>query len=546
MYHFSLSLSFSLSLYETHSQIQQREAACPYIFRRVLIVATKSLTTVCFEITHVLHIPARRYSASVIGDGGEEEEEEEGVERKREGVEADRSKFDHPIVRRKMDIIEAEQRDTFTRFVMWLQGNGAKFPDLYFKCYSKDVRGVHTRRSVPPYQQIMSIPLKCIITDETGRQTPMGQRLRSVSHQLTVPNHCQVIVYMMTTMKQGGSFFEPYYATIPTSFENFPIFWSKKELAYLDGSDLVHQIEDRKRNIRSDYDTICRVLPEFRVFSFEKFLWCRTAVGSRNFSIVVNGEKRTAMVPMADMLNHYRPRETSWTYDNSQESFTMTSLKTLYRSAQVMDSYGKKCNSKFLLHYGFTIECNREADGKCQNEIEITLSLRNTKSSNYEKKCQFVSKKRKFRITMNHEDRGTAEALAFLRVAVATEGELRCLSPGPQRNSIGPENELAALSMLGEFAKRKLNRYPTTMAEDTRKLNEPDLDPFGNLKHALIVLRGEKEILHFYANLVGEIAPLLVLPKHARSHRIREMRGGRSDLERFITAVGSSLSRQGK
>lgn len=41
----------------------------------------------------------------------------------------------------------------------------------------------------------------------------------------------------------------------------------------------------------------------------------------------------------------------------------MTSLKVIKDGAQVFDSYGKKCNSKFLLHYGFTIESNREVRG---------------------------------------------------------------------------------------------------------------------------------------------------------------------------------------
>ena len=46
------------------------------------------------------------------------------------------------------------------------------------------------------------------------------------------------------------------------------------------------------------------------------------------------------------MLNHFRPRETSWTFDNGQQAFTMTSLRALTGQQQVMDSYGKKCNSK--------------------------------------------------------------------------------------------------------------------------------------------------------------------------------------------------------
>lgn len=33
-------------------------------------------------------------------------------------------------------------------------------------------------------------------------------------------------------------------------------------------------------------------------------------VCSRNFGLTVDGVKTAALVPFADMLNHYRPRET--------------------------------------------------------------------------------------------------------------------------------------------------------------------------------------------------------------------------------------------
>ena len=36
---------------------------------------------------------------------------------------------------------------------------------------------------------------------------------------------------------------------------------------------------------------------------------------------------------------------------------------------QVYDSYGQKCNHRFLLNYGFAIENNRESDGFCPNEV---------------------------------------------------------------------------------------------------------------------------------------------------------------------------------
>jgi len=43
--------------------------------------------------------------------------------------------------------------------------------------------------------------------------------------------------------------------------------------------------------------------------------------------------------------------------------------------AQVFDSYGQKCNHRFLLNYGFAVEDNREMDGFCPNEVPIEVSI---------------------------------------------------------------------------------------------------------------------------------------------------------------------------
>ena len=81
------------------------------------------------------------------------------------------------------------------------------------------------------------------------------------------------------------------------------------------------------------------------------------------------------MVPMADMLNHYRPRETRWGFDEEKEVFTIHACWTIGAGDSVYDSYGKKCQHRFLLNYGFSIEDNREPDGKNPNQIQMTFDM---------------------------------------------------------------------------------------------------------------------------------------------------------------------------
>ena len=92
-----------------------------------------------------------------------------------------------------------------------------------------------------------------------------------------------------------------------------PIFWSPEELAELKGSYLLQQIAERKAAIEADYAAICRIAPALeKIATLDEFKWARMCVCSRNFGLEINRIRTAALVPYADMLNHFRPRETKW------------------------------------------------------------------------------------------------------------------------------------------------------------------------------------------------------------------------------------------
>ena len=110
------------------------------------------------------------------------------------------------------------------------------------------------------------------------------------------------------------SFFQPYYRVLPQSYSNMPVFWGSEELALLEGSYVLQQAEDRRANIRADYDLICRVVAErggggaaggagagvgagagmdfAAIASFEDFVWARMVVASRNFVSALRQRER--------------------------------------------------------------------------------------------------------------------------------------------------------------------------------------------------------------------------------------------------------------
>ncbi|KAL7488582.1 hypothetical protein ACHAW6_014167 [Cyclotella cf. meneghiniana] len=241
---------------------------------------------------------------------------------------------------------------------------------------SDEMRGVHALATLPPSAVIVSIPLRCLITVEMGQTTPIGRKILASDLELDAPKHIFLMIYLLWDKWTNGekSFFAPYYAVLPKRLRNMPIFWDEEELRYLQGSHLLSQISDRIAAITRDYHSVCSAAPEFASIStLEEFTWARTIVCSRNFGLMINGRRTSALVPHADMLNHHRPRETKWTFCEESQCFTITTLKEIGAGEQVYDSYGQKCNHRFLLNYGFCVEKNVEIDGFCPNEVSLEL-----------------------------------------------------------------------------------------------------------------------------------------------------------------------------
>ncbi len=60
--------------------------------------------------------------------------------------------------------------------------------------------------------------------------------------------------------------------------------------------------------MKKDYDAIREVAPEIEVYPFKEFCWARMTASSRIFGLKIDGKKTDAFVPLADMLNHRRPK----------------------------------------------------------------------------------------------------------------------------------------------------------------------------------------------------------------------------------------------
>lgn len=134
-------------------------------------------------------------------------------------------------------------------------------------------------------------------------------------------------------------------------------------------------------------------------------------VSSRIFGIKINNKKTDVFAPLADMLNHREPRQTQWFYSDLHKSFLIQAIDSIEKGDEIFDSYGKKCNSRFLLNYGFVLENNDS------NEFPITVEI-SENDPLYYYKSQILKKttRKTFKVQEGFREMSILHLLSFLRL----------------------------------------------------------------------------------------------------------------------------------
>jgi histone-lysine N-methyltransferase SETD3 len=199
-------------------------------------------------------------------------------------------------------------------------------------------------------------------------------------------------------------------------------------------------------------------------------------------------------------------------------------LQSIPAGAQVYDSYGQKCNHRFLLNYGFAVEDNRELDGFCPNEVPLLLLLPECDSLKLEFWCRGEpchSREKRVRVCVSNNE-NTRLLFSLLRTLACNPEELMAVSNSMDgsavsralfgdhrttfyrscrdiRHPLNLRNEGAAMQLLFEIVNDTLSKYPTSLSQDVADLLDEHAYPrFSNRRQAKIQVRGEKEVLHHY------------------------------------------------
>jgi len=428
------------------------------------------------------------------------------------------------------------QTTKLKRILSWLRQAGAKFPKLYLKYFGPEQRAIFTKGNIENGEQIMYIPHECILTSDVAKVSPIGQAILKSRIELR-SKHSLLAAYLLSEKAKGSnSRWAAYIDILPSKFETVPIFFDLDLMAMLRGSLVRQKIHDRKESLRIEFENLWTHVPEFRRFTHKEFVWARLVVITRIFGLMIGKVKTDGLVPLADMLNHKRPRETKWSYENSQRGFVINALCDIGQHSEVLDSYGRKCNSRFFVNYGFALECNDD------NEASITCQI-TEKEPSWELKMKYINVfdpkdgtyrqasgliQRDFLLPRFYKEKKTKEVFSFLRFANATDSEMMLLSgesnfrvPKPLKkkrtkctlDNIRPlscSNERKCLLSIANAAKKSLARFETSLETDLEKLKDYEMYPlYSNRRNCIIMRVGEKRVLHHYVNLADKCVDLL-------------------------------------
>ncbi len=297
------------------------------------------------------------------------------------------------------------------RLLEWLHAGGINFPKLYMQWYSHDFRGVHALGAISSGDVLLRVPISHIMTGEDAKKCEMGAKILKCGYECNSDDSFLAAMLLQEKHKQN-SFWKPYLDTLPKHYANMPIYFGDELLSELKGSFSLDMRQARIDSLKSEYEGICKGVPEFAQFTYDEFVWARLVVITRQFGIKVDGVETDGLVPYADMLNHKLPRETEWTYEEKDRAFTITALQPMARGSQVYDSYGRKCNSRFFVNYGFSLDENPDNEAVINLALSPTDPMFKTKIGviggryNHRRRCQIPSR---------YDDKKTLSMFTFLR-----------------------------------------------------------------------------------------------------------------------------------
>lgn len=262
----------------------------------------------------------------------------------------------------------------------WLKDSKA-IDNTIIKEISKDFRTVYSSKYIEKDEKILSVPVDCLITETYSKSLPFNKNIIDAGIENSHVFLATCLLYEKSLGK--NSKFYHFIKHLPESFPSHPLFINDDDLELFKGSGFYTKLKTKKdKDLKESFNFISKSF-ESCPFTEEEYIWARTIVVTRVFQITYENIQQPALVPLADMLNHQKPEDvkTHWSFNEKTNTFDIIAKKNIKEGEELFDTYGHKCNYRFVINYGFFLENNRD------NE-EILLDFGANKSYQLKFKCR--------------------------------------------------------------------------------------------------------------------------------------------------------------
>ena len=380
------------------------------------------------------------------------------------------------------DCVEKEPEDTIGIFLTWLQKYNVDITHICIESVTNEFRLVRSTSVLKKNTKVIKIPKCLLMTTVAAKELDVCKNLPGRKYH----NHTWLALMLLTERDKGkNSFWYPYIQLLPRKLTNVPLFFSPAQKESLGHSFVRDMIDHTFKQIELDFKYI-------QGWTLADYMWARVIVITRIFGISVDGEMTEALVPLADMCNHTPRPNTSWGFDSTEDAFVMSCSRHISQHVEVTDSYGAKCNSRYFVNYGFTLEKNELNNQavlffpQSSKNFDDGFSHYNLAIENKWESKVSQEKMSRFQFNLVKGTKSNEVILSmfhFLRLQNATPGE-------EKENLLSKDNEILVIEQLFKSIELRLQEIPSECTEHA------DIDRI--LKSERTVLLHFQETLHLY------------------------------------------------
>lgn len=394
----------------------------------------------------------------------------------------------------------------------WMVEKGADVAKVALGRDAYGGRMLHAAADIAEGEIAVRVPLPAMLTLDVARRSPAGQAVLAAATQAPSAQ-ALLTAYLLDEKRRPASPIAPYLATLPASFPTVPVFCPQDVLPLLKGSLAATLLVRRREALLREVLALRRAVPALRSASLGELFWGSTAVVTRVFGVTIGGSPTEALVPIADMMNHRRPPDASWTYDEALGAFVIRALRDIRAGEEICGSYGRKANHRYFVHYGFALASGADDEAEVRLTVPEAAPRRGAKMGAL---TRAFGPGESYRVSSRLRGDPMLRTLSFLRTACASSGEtgraLRLLSDGELVPPLSHRNEAAALALLHGACVEALGRFDSPLEDDDEALlARTDLPP--QSRNAVLVRRGEKRLLRACLRLTDTAIPMLRLPR---------------------------------